>query len=467
MGLSVGLDIAITGLHASQLGVDVISNNIANAQTAGYSRQELRLEALVGSPTFASSDNLLQNPGRGVQAVDVRRVHDEFIAFRLRESLQTLGRYEAEANALTQAEVVLNEPGDNGLGAQFDQFWNGWRELSVAPELSTNRANLLAVADRLASQLQRSRGQLSQVQRDADGRVGILTDQINRAAEQVARLNLQIVQREAAGSSAPAERDKRDLLLDELAGAANVTVTELDNGAVNVVLGGRQMVFGDQAYLLTTVRDPANQNFLQVQWATDGVPADLTSGRLFGLISARDTHVQGTIDKLDTLASALITQVNTVHTASFGLDNTTGQAFFNGTDAATIVINPVLTAAPNKIGTAAAANLPGDASRALAIADLESALVMNAGTSSVGEFYASTVAGLGVAIGESRDFAENELVLADHLRTLQDSVAGVNLDEEMTNLLRFQRAFEAASRLINVIDEMLDTLINRTGLAGR
>lgn len=467
MGLSVGLDIAITGLRANQLGVDVTSHNIANSQTPGFTRQELLLEAVSSRGSFRGGAAVLDDRGMGARASDIRRVRDEFVGFRLRESLQSLGRHEAEANALAQTEVVLNEPGDDGLASQLDQFWNSWRELSLSPESSTSRANVLGVADQLTTQLQRSRSQLAQVQKDADNRIEILVDRVNRAATQVAKLNVQISQREAGGGTATSERDKRDQLLDEISRFANATIRELEDGSVSVVLGSNQIVFGNRAETLVAVRNPANQNFFDLQWASDGSPANVTSGELFGLLNARDTRIQTTIGELDTLAGAMIAQVNAVHAASFGLDNTTGEAFFTGTDAATIGVNPVLSAAPNKIGTAAAVNLPGDASRALAVADLEASLVMSGGTATIGEFYASMVSDLGVAIRESQDFAENELVLTDHLRTLQDSVSGVNLDEEMTNLLQFQRAFEASSRLINVIDEMLNTLINRTGLAGR
>ena len=234
-----------------------------------------------------------------------------------------------------------------------------------------------------------------------------------------------------------------------------------------MVLGGRQIVSGNIAERLITTVNPANFNYVDVRFETDNSLVNLTSGELFGLVNARDTGLAKPIADLNTLAGALITQVNAVHTTAFGLDNTTGEAFFTGTDAASIGANAVLAADANKIGAASAANLPGDASKALAMADLENALVMNGGAATLGEFYAGAVSALGVAIQGARAAAENEEFLAQHLRTMRESVAGVSLDEELANLIKFQRAFEAAARLISVIDSMLDTLINRTGVVGR
>ena len=173
------------------------------------------------------------------------------------------------------------------------------------------------------------------------------------------------------------------------------------------------------------------------------------------------------INDLNTLTAALITQVNAVHQTGFGLDNTTATDFFSGTDAADIAVNPTLVADANKIAAASGASLPGDASSALAIADLQQALTMNGGTGTFEDFYNSAVGRLGVSIQEARSLAQNQEFLRAHLQTLRESVAGVNLDEEMTNLIKFQRAFEAAARLISVVDSMLETLINRVGLGGR
>ena len=466
MALSVGLDVAVTALRAQQVGVDVTSHNIANANTPGFTRQEARMAALIASGGVLDGHGSVK-PGRGVEAIDIARIRDAFVDFRLRETFQTLGRFQAESEALAQAEVIFREPGEGSLSAQFSRFWNAWRELANTPESTTARATLLADAEALVTQLQWAQDALRGLQRDVDGQIQAVVTRVNGLATEIAALNTEIMKVEATGRTASDLRDRRDLRLDEIAQLGNVAITEVAGGAVNVVLGGRQIVSGNIAERLITTVNPANFNYVDVRFETDNSLVNLTSGELFGLVNARDTGLAKPIADLNTLAGALITQVNAVHTTAFGLDNTTGEAFFTGTDAASIGANAVLAADANKIGAASAANLPGDASKALAMADLENALVMNGGAATLGEFYAGAVSALGVAIQGARAAAENEEFLAQHLRTMRESVAGVSLDEELANLIKFQRAFEAAARLISVIDSMLDTLINRTGVVGR
>ena len=137
----------------------------------------------------------------------------------------------------------------------------------------------------------------------------------------------------------------------------------------------------------------------------------------------------------------MITQVNTQHAVGYGLDNSTGNAFFTGSDAADINLNAVVAGDANKVAAASATGLPGDASNALAIADLEQALTMNGGLNSFSDFYFGAVGRLGIRIEEARNQADNQAFLRDHVETLRDSVSGVSLDEEMGELIKFQRAF--------------------------
>ena len=246
--------------------------------------------------------------------------------------------------------MIFQEPGEGSLSSQLSRFWNGWRELSNTPESTTARATLLTDAEALVTQIQRSYEGLRGVQRNVDSQVGAVAAQVNGLADAIAKLNDQIVQIEGAGGNAGDLRDRRDLRLDDLAQLANVEIRERQGGAVSVVLGGREIVSGAAVERLITTVNPANLNYLDVRFASDNGLVTLTSGELFGLVTARDVGLAQPIADLNTLAGALITQVNAVHSAAFGLDNTTGEAFFTGTDAATIGVNTVLTANANKIG---------------------------------------------------------------------------------------------------------------------
>ncbi len=468
MGLSVSLDIATRALQVQQLGVDVTAHNIANANTQGYSRQAVHFTAEVLAASGAGGGStLLGESGRGVNASEIRRFRDQFVDFQIRDVLQLLGRYGAESQALAQAEVIVNEPTESGLGSLLANFWNSWRDLSNAPESAAARANVVAESGMLVTAIGRRHDQLRALQSDLDTEVQTIVAQINTLGAQIVDLNAQIVRMSAGGDNAGDLLDLRDLRLDDLSQLVNVTVTTRENGAISVLVGGRELVAGSQVYGLTTTPEPGNLGYHAVRWGADNVLTDVTSGKLFGLLQARDVSLVKPINDLNTLTAALITQVNAVHQTGFGLDNTTATDFFSGTDAADIAVNPTLVADANKIAAASGASLPGDASSALAIADLQQALTMNGGTGTFEDFYNSAVGRLGVSIQEARSLAQNQEFLRAHLQTLRESVACVNLDEEMTNLIKFQRAFEAAARLISVVDSMLETLINRVGLGGR
>ncbi len=468
MGLSVSLDIATSALRAQQLGVDVVSHNIANVNTPGFSRQELQLASEVSPLTGAQGrDSRLGQPGMGVNASEIRRIRDQFLDFQVREVLHSFGRFNAEAGALERAEVIFNEPSEGGLSNLLADFWNAWRELSNAPESTAARANVMAGSQTLVAAARQVHDQLRRLQSGLNGQVVLEVSEVNTLARQIAELNEQIVRVQVTGNNASDLQDQRDLRLDQLSRLVDTTVSERTDGAVSVVVAGQELVSGSVVNTLTTQVEPTNLGYRSVRWTADNAAAALSSGEVYGLLQARDVGVATTINDLNTLIATVITQVNSVHQAGFGLDNTTAEDFFTGADAADIGINPTLVADVNKIGAASGLNLPGDASNALAIADLQFALTMNAGTATMGDFYNAAVGRLGASIVEARSIADNQRFLRDHLETLRESVAGVSLDEEMTNLIKFQRAFEAAARLITVVDSMLETLINRVGLGGR
>ncbi len=224
---------------------------------------------------------------------------------------------------------------------------------------------------------------------------------------------------------------------------------------------------GARANALTVQAEPSNLGYKSVRWQSDGTAVSIAAREISGLLRARDGSVATSNTDLNTLVAEVITRVNAVHAAGFGLDNSTGLAFFTGTNASDIAVNPIVAGDLTKVAAASGLNLAGDASNALAMADLQRTLTMNAGSSTFEDFYGTAVANLGVRVREVGNAAQTQAFLRDHLITLRDAVSGVSLDEEMTNLIKFQRAFEAAAQLISVVDSMLNTLINRMGLVGR
>lgn len=468
MGLSVGLDTAVKALRAHQLAVDVASHNIANANSPGFSRQRVLLRPLGidGSDHF-TRDSLLGRTGFGVDASDVNRVRDVFMDFQARQALGTKGQYDQYSQTISQAEVVFNDPSDDGLGALLGQFWSSWQDVVTNPESSAARTTLVNAATTLTTRIQRAYTTLQQQRTDLNQQVGGIADRINAAATEIASLNFQIKQVELSGDKANDLRDRRDLLLDQLSGIAQVSYSEQGDHTVTVYLGNHELVTGNTARAVQAVPDAANPGMTALQFALDGAPVTTTTGELRGILDARDTALPGIIGKLNQLASGLIRSVNAVHQTGYGLDNSTGLDFFTGTDASDIAINAALAASPDKIAAAGAASSPGDGSHALLIADLQKANTMAAGTQTFDQYYANMVSVLGADVNRAKGMADSGQMLVDHLDNMRQSVQGVNIDEEVTNLNSAQHAYEAAARVITSIDEMLDTLINRTGITGR
>ncbi len=568
MGLSIGLDTAVKALRAHQLAVDVAAHNIANAQTPGFSRQRVLLRpiGLDGSDHF-SRDNLLGRPGFGVDAKDVNRVRDLFMDFQTRQALSTQGQHTAFSAPLRGAEIVFNDPSDDGMSALLGKFWAAWHDVVNEPESSSARTALVHATQTFAVRVRGAHAQLTQQRADLNQQVTAAGDEINAYASEIASLNLQIKQVELNGDMANDLRDRRDLLLDQLSTVANVQYSEAETGEVSVYLGPHELVFGTTARMVQAGPDPANAGMISLSFVQDGAPVEAGAGKLRGILDARDKAFPELIAKLDSFAAGLINGVNTLHRTGFGLSGATGLDFFSGTGAADISVNAALAANPQDIATAAATGTPGDASIARMIADLELAPNMVAGSAaanlgvgetlsagntvaglrvaaslqpgtytitanlptlelrrngalvgtatpapiappggdivfmsgatpvatltvvstgpytaaqqvtdltaagndrlqvevSPGTFYGNLVSVLGADVNTADGLAGSSGLLVDHLDTLRQSVQGVSIDEEVTSMNAAQHAYNAAARVITVIDDMLDTLINRTG----
>lgn len=464
MGLSIGLDTAVKALRAHQLAVDIAAHNIANANTPGFSRQRVLLRPIGFDAVDSWGGGLLGRPGLGVDASDVQRVRDVFLDYQQRNAISQREQARAQAGALERAELVFNDPSDEGLSALLSQFWNAWHDVANDPESSAARTTLVHVTATLAGRIRRAHSNLLHQQSNLNDRVKAVASEINAATEEIAKLNQQIQQVELMGQPANDLRDRRDLLLDRLSEIGNISYQEAEDGTVTVVFGDD---ITDPAQLLVsgnTFREVAAVDvggFYEIQFTDSGDPVDVDSGELRGLLDARDTDFPALVAKLDDLAKALIDQVNAIHGTGFGLDGVDGRDFFTGTGAADIAINSELVDDPYKIGAASAADAPGDGSIALQLANLQFVAQASLGGRSIDEYYADMVATLGADVSRNQGLAKSNELLTNHLEALRQSVQGVNIDEEVTNLAAAQYAYQAAARVVTTIDQMLDTLINR------
>ncbi len=475
MGLSVSLDTGITGLRAAQYAMDVAAHNVANANTDGYSRQDVQLAAVPPPFTqFSGPGNPISQIGLGVRLQQVRRDRDQLLDTQYRDIRGLNDQYQAQASALQEAENTLNEPGDQGIGAQITNFFNAFRDLTSQPESLAARSAAVQSGATLAAAFNRESTLLTQQRTALDQSLDVDVSNVNSMAQQIAALNVQIQQAVVAGGTANDLMDQRDLLLDNLAGMVGASSQAGANGAVDVIVGGHKLVDSTKPFdpsnpaapggavdpLQRTNTPPLTNGFNTITWRSDGSAAGIATGTVKGTIDARDINVSGLLTDLNTLAGGFISAINTAHAAGYGLDNSTGLNFFTGTDAATIGVNQTLVTSPEKLATSDQPNAPGNPNAANAIIAVQSALLFNGGTASVNDSYNSIVSGLGVNAAQAQNLATNQQTLLQHIDTARQSVMGVSIDEEMTNMMKAQHSYEAAARVITASDSMLDTLIN-------
>ncbi|MEX2373411.1 MAG: flagellar basal body rod C-terminal domain-containing protein, partial [Dehalococcoidia bacterium] len=208
------------------------------------------------------------------------------------------------------------------------------------------------------------------------------------------------------------------------------------------------------------VVDPLNQNFFDLEWAGDGAAVQFQSGEIGGLLHQRDTDIPGRLGSLNTLIAQVITDVNAVHSAGYALDGvTTGTAFFSGTGAGDIAVDAAVAADLALVAAAGGPGATGDGGNALAVADLQSATNLTAGNETYDAYFNGMITRLGVSVRDAQGISGAQGATIQHLSQLKASVSGVNLDEEMVNLVQYQKGYEAAARVIQAINEMLEQMM--------
>ncbi len=472
-----GLEIGRRGLQAQQRALDVTAHNVANANTPGYTRQEAVMAA--ADPIPVPSLHMPSGAGQlgtGVEITAIRRLRDAFIDLQIRNESRSLGYWEARQENLNKIEGIFNEPSDSGLQSVFELFWQSLEELSKNPESLAARSLVLERAQTLTETFNHLDSRLQELQQDLNATVKIKVDEINSLGRQIADLNQQILKIEVMGARANDLRDRRDLLVDQLAKIVPVQVQEDGRGVLTVTLGGCPLVQGAQLNRLGVVEN--DPGFYDVVWETPkGREVAVDGGYLGGLLEMRDDYIPDLRKKLDNLAAEFAKEFNVIHSRGYDLNGDQGVNFFvNGEKTApdditaditagNIALNPELLGHPEKIAAATQIE-KGDGSNALDLAGLKHQTIDGLGTT-FDDYYRSMIGVLGVDAQQAVRMKENQELLVSQLENNRQAVSGVSLDEEMINMIKFQHAYSAASRLITALDEMLEIIINRMGVVGR
>lgn len=452
MGTFDGLQIGSTGLGAQRRGVQTAGQNIANVNTEGYTRQRVDITADSGpiTPAFHSTWSA---SGLGVRSVEVMRLRDAFVDQRMREEAALGADLAAKADAYRSIERIFNEPSDTGLSSVLGEFLAAWDDLANQPGDIGARTQVIERGVTLANSISELDKSLENLRDASRTNLEATIARVNADAAQVASIQQTIMSAGQAGVNTAELLDERDLLLERIATAVGGTVHHQPDGSATVLLGGTALVRGSTASTLSPVT--ADDGSVSVVWTLDKRPVPL-AGAAGGLQDVVNNVIPAYQEEVATVGRTIRNQVNAVHAAAYDLAGETGVPFFIG-DGSAIRVNDDLRSSPQRV---AASAVPGgnlDGSKAAELA----------GLLEIDGSYRQTIVGLGVASQAAQRRSQLQTNIVSQVRAEQEAASGVNLDEELSDLVRFQRAYEASARFITAVDQLLDTLINGTGRVGR
>jgi flagellar hook-associated protein 1 FlgK len=454
--LFASLTSAARALQAQQVGLDVVGQNIANVNTAGYARRQLDLASV--PPT----DRL--SAGGGVEIETIRAVRDQFLERRLRLERPAEGRESALADTLGVVEAALGSSGSS-IDASLDDFFDAWSDLAQDPTSSTMRQAVIVQASSLATAFNDMAARLQDVRKQADDGVRGAVDDVNQLVGRIAALNDSIARAGGTGPMSASLQDEQGEAIKALAGLVDIDVLQNKTGGMDVSFAnGRALVIGVNAYAIDV--GATAEGLATLSSGGADVTSEISGGRLSGLLDARDVVVPKYLDQLDTIAYTLAQQVNSLHGAGFDLAGNPGAAVFRPLSlsagaAAALAVDPALAANPRLVAAAATATA-GDNGVARQLAALRDARVFN-GTGTFNDAWADLTYSVGQdsasAVAEQRSRAE----IVAQIESLRDAVSGVSLDEEAMMMMKFQRAYEANARFFATIDSAISTLMNLVG----
>lgn len=446
MSISSLFEIGRRSLLGYQRAIDVTSGNIANANNENYTRRRLDLSSL----------NRLNGFGSGSNNDSLMRMRQKFAEYSLWRENHNLGRYEKEESLLKQIESIFGEDSDGSIQNVMIEFWNAWNELANDPESESARSLLKNKGILLANTFKTNHTRIVKMQRQMDPEINDTVNKINQISNQLLQINQQV----RVGPSADL-LDERDLLIDELSHLINIDVKEKDNGEVSVLFGGHILISENKANPIElSINSNNNLHSARVTFKDSNYEPDIDGGKLAGLINVFNNKIPGYLSQLDTLAVNLAEQVNSIHKTGYNIAGTTGLNFFtsNITGAANFRMDDAIMNNPTLIASRAATEGVGDNSIAEAMFNLQFNTIIANETPS--DFYTSLVTAIGTDIDDVSFLRHSQELITQQLQNQRDEISGVSLDEEMTKLIQYEQAYQAAAKIVTTVDEMLQTIIN-------
>ena len=456
-GTFSSLSTAFSAIRYNRVAMDVASGNVANVGTEGYARRGVVGQA-TGAPAAPAMWSRWDGVGDGVTVGSVDRMVDPFLDARARIEHGTQSFLDTRAEALVRLETTLGEPGDTGVAAALTGFQNAWHDVANNPNDVAARGQVLAKAETLTAVLGAQARAVTGETENQRARLSATITEVNDIAKDLASINESISVAEVTGTDAGILLDKRDALsmrLAELVGARSTMGTD---GILTVTVNGQTLVQGKDAFQIDGPDDVTVDGSAHVAFSLGGQQFTAGGGELGGQLQLLNTDLPGYLGALDAFTTNMAAKVNDLHDDGQDMQDPPqqGGVFFASSTGGPITAASITVAItdPSLVAAATVGGGTYDASNATAMATAD----IGAGA------YRQLIADFGTTVASSRRIAESQGVLTAQVDASRESLSGINIDEEMVNLLAAQRAYEGAARVLTTLDSVLDTLINRTGV---
>lgn len=437
-GLFGSLNTATSGLRAQQSALQTTSHNLANANTEGYSRQRVTMAANMPQ-SFAGIGQI----GTGVVISGVTRITDDYVNMQLQNEEASLARYQQKSDTLGQLEAMFNEPSETGISHQLSEFFSSWNNLAANPELGTAKTMVIRQSETFLDTINHTANKMTDLGDNTVRQIEADVLDFNSAAEQLKDINDQIFNATVKGEQPNDLFDKQDQLIGQMKNIAGVEVEKDAYGRAAVTLGGQDVVTENAVNSLSAAENGGI--------SLNNEPIDIETGSIKGSQEALE-YIAETQEEINGFVKELADAVNALHTEE-------GVAFFDYDEnnvAGSISVNETLIEDPTLL-EAGRSDASGDGSLAKDIADLQTSTTLD-------NDYNAIITDIGIEKQQADNMVANQTDLTALLAQRQASISGVDINEEVVNMIQYSSAFQANSRAISTMSEMLDTLINRTGV---
>lgn len=456
-----GFEIARRGLISSQIAQNIISHNIVNANTPGYTKQRTEISTTLPFPyPTHNREIIIGQIGTGVAIDYITGIRDKILEARIKEVISDEQYYNLLFEKTDEIQSIINEPGDINLNQAINSFFNAFNDIGSNPENLSIRQNLINITQGIVKEFKFLKEKVNKMSEDANKFLKNTVLIINNLAENIKDINLEIFRAINLGYNPNDLIDKRNNYLNELAKFTNYQITELNNGIIKVEINGHILVGENYVIKLDTAIVAGTNNLKPI--FTDGQDLISASGQIKSIIDFRDNYLNDYYNRLNEIAISLINEVNNLHLSGYGLNqgSPSGLNYFIGTGIDDIDINPQIINDITLIAAAKNPFSPGDGSNALDISNLKYKRILQGNALTINEAYQAFVS----KIGADTHFADNNLyiykTINNNLYQKRESLSGISLDEEMTELIKFQHAYSANLKVMKVQDEIIENLIN-------